>query len=163
MSERFDPIALLKLLDDHGVEYVVIGGVAASALGSPMVTFDLDICYARHEVNLGRLAAALKKVNARLPGAPDDVPFLLNVETLMRGDHLTFFTDLGPLDILGTPAGTKGFDELAPNAVAIDLDGVRVLVTGLEDLIRMKHAAGRPKDRIALENLGALRDELEGR
>lgn len=160
---HFDPLALLTLLDDYDVEFVVIGGVAASALGSPLVTSDLDICYARHEENLRRLANALQEVHARLRGAPDDVPFQLDAETIYRGDHFTFQTDIGPLDILGTPAGTTGFEELSANAILIDLDGLRIPISSLEDLVRMKEAAGRPKDRIALENLGALRDELEGR
>ncbi len=160
---RFDPLSLLALLTRHKVDFIVIGGVAASALGSPMVTFDLDICYARDEVNLNRLAEALIAIKAHLRGAPRDLPFLLDAETLERGDHFTFDTDLGPLDILGTPAGTKGFEELARNAVAIDFEDVSVRVTGLMDLMRMKTAAGRPKDRIALANLEALLDELEGR
>jgi hypothetical protein len=91
------------------------------------------------------------------------VPFLLDADTLARGDHFTFDTDLGPLDLLGTPAGSNGYDELARNAIEIDLDGLKVLVTSLDDLMRMKEAAGRPKDLVALENLAALRDELEGR
>lgn len=163
MTERFQPLALLELLERHRVDFVVIGGVAASALGSPMVTFDLDICYARHEVNLERLASALREVHARLRGAPEDIPFLLDAETLERGDHFTFDTDLGPLDVLGTPRGSKGYEELAQNAKSVDFDGLIVQISGLADLIRMKEAAGRPKDLIALENLAALKDELEGR
>ncbi len=161
MTKRFDPLALLTLLDDHDIEFVVIGGVAAAALGSPMVTFDLDICYARHRENLERLADALREVNATLRGVSEPVPFLLDADTLERGDHFTFDTDLGPIDVLGKPAGSTGYDELVRNALAVDLQGLRVMITSLEDLIRMKEAAGRPKDLIALENLSALRDEIE--
>lgn len=160
--KRFDPMALLELLTDHDVDFVVIGGVAAAAHGSPVVTLDLDICYARHEDNLKRLTRALKEVHAQLRGAPD-VPFLLDAQSIERGDHFTFSTDLGPLDILGTPSGTKGYEQLAANAIIVDLDGPRVSICSLEDLIRMKETAGRAKDLLMLEHLGALRDEIEER
>jgi hypothetical protein len=138
----------------------VIGGVAAAARGSPTATLDLDICYRREAKNLERLARALQAVGARLRGADDDVPFLLDAKTLSAGDHFTLSTDFGDLDILGTPAGTSGFDDLAARASDVDLDGLTVRVVSLEDLIRMKKAAGRRKDRIELEVLGALREEL---
>jgi hypothetical protein len=93
----------------------------------------------------------------------DAVPFLLHPETLGAGDHFTLSTDLGDLDLLGTPAGTGGYGDLLKHSTVVDLDGLGVVVASLEDLIGMKSAAGRPKDRIALEILGALRDELEGR
>jgi hypothetical protein len=77
------------------------------------------------------------------------------------GDHFTFVTDAGNLDCLGTPAGVSGFDELEPTAVTMDLDGLTVLVASVDDLIRMKLAAGRPKDLIEAEVLGALKDEID--
>lgn len=156
----FDPLALLEKLQKHGVELVVIGGIAAAAHGSPSSTVDLDVCYSRQDVNLKRLAAALRGIHARLRGTDDDVPFLLDDKTLGAGDHFTLTTDLGDLDLLGTPAGTAGYDELATHAVEVDLDGMIVRVAALDDLIKMKKAAGRPKDRVELEILGALRDEL---
>lgn len=82
---------------------------------------------------------------------------------LRAGDSFTFTTKHGDLDVLATPSGTRGYDELARNAISFDLDGRAVQVASLNDLMRMKTAAGRPKDRIELEILGALRDELEGR
>lgn len=75
---------------------------------------------------------------------------------------MTFDTDFGALDILATPSGTSGFEDLAANAVEVELGGGLVVpVASLDDLIRMKRAAGRPKDRVELEILGALRDEIE--
>lgn len=158
----YSPRAALELLVDHGVAFVVVGGVAAGLHGSPMVTYDLDVCYRRDPDNLERLAIALTSINARLRGVDDDVPFLLDAETLEKGDSFTFTTDLGPLDILGTPAGTQGYDDLVLAALEMDVGGFTVLVTSIPDLIAMKRAAGRPKDREAIENLEALRDEIEG-
>ena len=157
----FDPVAGLRTLVDHDVRFVVIGGFAAALRGSPMMTGDVDICPARHDGNLDRLAEALRSLNARLRGAPADVPFVLDGRTLEAGDHFTFATDTGPIDCLGAPAGTDGFVDLDASASDEDLDGLVVRVASLDDLIRMKRAADRPQDRIAIEWLSALRDELE--
>jgi len=160
MSERgFDPVAALQLLVAHRVDFVVIGGVAARIWGSPTVTRDLDICYARVPDNFERLAAALQVVHARLRGVKEEVPFRLDARTLALGDSFTFVSDVGDLDCLGTPTGTGGFDDLRASAELVDVDGLKVWVTSLADLIEMKRAAGRNKDRVELEVLGALRDE----
>jgi hypothetical protein len=162
MSEpAFDPIAGLRTLVDHGVRFVLIGGYAAALRGSPMMTGDVDFCPARDRENLERLADALRSLHARLRGAPADAPFVLDSRTIEAGDHFTFATDAGPIDCLGTPAGTDGFADLDASASDEDLDGLVVRVASLEDLIRMKRAADRPQDRIAVEWLSALRDELE--
>jgi hypothetical protein len=157
----FDPLAGLRALVDHGVRFVLIGGYAAALRGSPMITGDVDVCYARDTENLERLARALGGLHARLRGAPADVPFRLDAGALAAGDHFTFTTDAGPIDCLGTPAGTDGFADLDTAATDEDLDGLIVRVASLDDLIRMKRAADRPQDRIAVEWLSALRDELE--
>lgn len=158
-----DPIGLLRALVEHRVEFVLIGGIASAARGSPTTTVDVDICYRRSAANLRHLADALRNMNARLRGAAEAVPFLLEAETLEAGDHFTLSTSLGDLDLLGNPAGTAGYDDLLAHATTIDLDGLAVKVASLDDLIRMKRAVGRPKDRAELEVLGALRDELERR
>jgi hypothetical protein len=157
----FDPLEALRTLLAHGVRFVLIGGYAAAIRGSPMMTGDVDICHARDDENLERLAAALRTLDAGLRGAASDVPFRLDVPTLKAGNHFTFATSAGALDCLGTPAGTEGFADLDRRATDEDLDGLVVRVASLDDLIRMKRAAGRPQDRIAIEWLTALRDELE--
>jgi transcriptional regulator with XRE-family HTH domain len=159
----FDPEAIVTALSAHEVRYVLIGGLAAVSQGSPVLTNDLDICYDRRRDNLERLAAALRDLNATLRGVDDEVPFLLDAETLRAGDSFAFSTDAGPFDVLGTPSGASGYDELAERAVAIDFDGQTVLAASIDDLIRMKEAAAREKDRLGLAHLHALRDELEGR
>ena len=165
MTDSFIPLDTSRLLGtllEHRVQFVVIGGIAAIAHGSSMVTRDLDICYERGPDNLLALAAALKELRARLRGVPEDVPFRLDARTLQMGDHFTFTTDAGEFDCLGQPAGTDGYPDLIQHAVEVPLGDVPVKVTSLDDLIRMKRAANRPKDKFALEILGALRDELDG-
>jgi hypothetical protein len=157
----FEPAEVLRLLGRHRVRYVLIGGLAAVTHGAPLVTQDVDICYARDPGNLERLADALREVHAELRGADPGLPFRLDAKTLARGDSFTFATVIGAIDILLTPAGTEGYDDLVRTAERYELFGHRVLVAAVDDLIRMKRAAGRPKDLLAVEELGALRDEID--
>jgi hypothetical protein len=162
-SPGFEPLAALRMLAEHEVRYVLIGGYAGNVRGSELITGDLDICYARDDENLARLATVLKELHAKLrgPGVPDDLPFVLDAKTLRLGDTFTFETDLGHIDILGQPSGTAGFSDLDASATTLDVDGVQVQVASIDDLMRMKRASARRKDLIHLEHLGALRDEIE--
>lgn len=159
----FQPAAVVERLNRHQVRYVVIGGLAAALHGSPSVTVDVDICYDRDPTNVRRLASALLEAHAELRGAPPDLPFTPDAPTLTRGGTFTLTTDDGPLDIMATPDGTGGFEDLAANADRVEAFGQEFRVAGIDDLIRMKRAAGRPKDRVELEILGALRDEIDRR
>src|SRR5688572_28854875 len=120
---RFDPLGILKSLVKHQVDFIVIGGIAAAARGSPSTTVDLDICYRRDTSNLASLSTALRNMGARLRGLEEDIPFLLDEKTLAAGDHFTLTTDLGDLDLIGTPAGTSGYADLIKGATRMDLDG----------------------------------------
>jgi hypothetical protein len=142
---------------------VLIGGLAAITQGAPLVTQDVDCCYAREDEDLERLAAALREVRAELRDADRDLPFRLDGRTLRADDAFTLETDVGWIDLLGTPAGTAGYEDLVRSADVYEVFGERLLVASVEDLIRMKRAAGRPKDLLALEELGALRDEIGDR
>jgi hypothetical protein len=160
-APAFDPLLALRALAKRDVRFVLIGGFGARLHGSPSLTNDLDLCYARDQKNLEAMAESLRALHARLRGGPPDVPFLLDARTLRAGDHFTFVTDAGSLDILGTPSGVSGFEELDRTAVEMDLDGLRVRVASIDDLIRMKQAVARPKDLIEVEVLGALREEID--
>ena len=155
----FDPLEVFRTFEEHGVRFVVIGGVGARLLGSPTVTRDTDVCYDRSPENLERLAAALQDLGAQLRGVDEPVPFILDAKTLAAGDHFTFTSRAGDVDVLGTPAGVAGFADLTEDAVEFDLGDVTVRVASVDDLIRMKRAAGRPKDLIEVEVLAAVREE----
>jgi len=157
--ESFDPLRALRVLGEEGVRFVVIGGLAGRRWGSPTITNDVDVCYERSPENLVRLATALRRLEARLRGVPESVPFQLDDRTLKLGDSFTFESVAGPLDCLGTPAGTKGFADVAKGAKELEIGEMRVLFASLDDLIRMKKAAGRRKDLIEVEILSALREE----
>jgi hypothetical protein len=165
MTAAFEPLGILRTLSSHGVRSVLIGGFAGNLRGTADVTQDLDVCYARDRGNLERLAAALHELNAtlRLAREPDhDLPFLLDARTLKDGDSFTFTTALGDFDILGTPSGTNGFEDLDAGAETMTAaDGLQIRVASIDDLIRMKRASGRTKDLLQLEHLEALREEIE--
>src|SRR5438876_8078446 len=131
-------LQIADLLHRHQVQFMVIGGQAATLHGSPLSTFDIDLCYARTPENLVRLAAALKELHPTLRGAPPDLPFRLDAQSLALGSNFTFNTDLGPLDLLGwvEPFGT--FDDLRPRATPIPVGDVRLLTISLDDLIAIK-------------------------
>jgi predicted nucleotidyltransferase len=154
-----DFAGVLRCLAEAGVEYVVVGGAAATAHGSARLTQDLDIVYRRTEDNLHRLAAALAPHRPYLRGAPPGLPFHWDARTLHRGLNFTLTTDFGDLDLLGEITGGGRYEDLLPEAVPIRLFGLSCQVLGLDSLIRVKRAAGRPKDLEAIAELEAIREE----
>lgn len=154
---RFELAAMLRRLDAAGVEFVVIGGIAAIAHGSPQITQDLDIVVATSDANLERLGRALQDMNATLRGVAEDVPFVPDARAFRHIRVLTLDTDEGRLDMMVQPDGSKGYDQLLAGSIEAIVGGTAVRVAGLDDLIAMKKAAGRPKDRIYVEELEAIK------
>jgi hypothetical protein len=150
----------LKLLADFEVDCVVVGGVAAWARGSSQATFDVDVCYARDQKNLEKLIVALRSVKAKLRGAPDNIPFILDEETLLRGLNFIFETDIGDLDLLGEVSGVGNYADCLDDAEEIEMFGHSFQVLSLEKLIASKRAAGRPKDLLVLRELEAVREHI---
>jgi hypothetical protein len=160
----FDPASLLGLLERHAVDYVLIGGLAASLHGSPFVTTDVDVTPATDSANLDRLAEALTDLDARIrvEGEPDGLPFDRSRALLERSEILNLTTRFGDLDLRFRPAGTSGYSDLRRHAIAVEALGVRVVVAALADVIRSKEAAGREKDRLTLPTLRRLLDRTTG-
>lgn len=156
-----DLIGLVRVLSGGGVEYVIVGGVAANLHGALRTTLDLDIVYARTPENMARLAAALAPYHPYLRGAPKGLPFTLDAATIARGLNFTLVTTLGDLDLLGEVTGGGGFGELAATAEWVRLDDLECRLVSLPTLIRLKRAAGRGKDREALAELEALLEERD--
>ncbi len=155
-------VAIAELLARHGVEFIVIGGQAAVLYGSPLATFDVDLCYRRTAENLERLAAALQELHPTLRGAPPDLPFRLDARALALGSNFTFTTDLGPLDFLGWVDPFGEFETISPRAERIDVGGTSLLVISLDDLIAIKRHIKRPKDQAMLLQLEELKRMREG-
>jgi predicted nucleotidyltransferase len=151
--------ALLRALADGGVSFIIVGGAAATAHGSTHLTQDLDVVYERSRENVARLAHALAPHSPYLRGAPEGLPFRLDETTIRHGLNFTLTSKLGDLDLLGEIVGGGGYAELRPHTIELDLFGVRCLCLGLDKLIEVKRAAGRPKDLEVLAELEAIRDE----
>lgn len=147
---------LLEVLDRNAVDVIVIGGIAGIAHGSAFTTFDVDVVYARDEQNLERMAAALTELRVTLRGAPPDLPFQLDARTLAAGCNFTFNSEYGGFDILGEAAGMRGYEAMRADAKIEKVWGIQIRVASLDDLIRMKRAAGRPKDKAMAEELIAI-------
>ena len=156
MPAEFRPRALLALLVGRGVDFVVIGGIAAVLHGSERNNFDLDVCPAQDEGNLDALGKALIEIDARLRGIEEDVPFTADGRSLARLQILTLDTTLGPLDVLIRPKGGPPFRSMRARAIRMDIGATAVLVASIDDLVAMKRTANRPKDQEDVERLEAI-------
>lgn len=159
------PDELFACLDRHQVQYVLIGGLAAVLHGSPLPTVDADICPSRDRENLTRLAAALRELDARIRSAdtPTGVPFPVEATFLSSVELLNLQTRVGDLDLVFVLAGGSDYESLARRARAMRVRDLTIHVAALDDVIRSKEAADRPKDRRSLPVLRQLLEELRRR
>jgi predicted nucleotidyltransferase len=160
-----DYAALLRLLAESKIEFIVVGGVAAKAHGSARFTIDVDVVYRRSTENIQRLAGALTGHDPYLRGAPRGLPFRWDAETIERGLNFTLITDLGSIDFLGDIAGGGTYEQLHRHVEMKHAFGIDVPCLSLEKLIETKRAAARKKDLEAIAELEALleeRNRLEG-
>ena len=160
VEDEFRPRPVLDALVRHGVDFVLIGGLAGVIHGSAYPTYDVDVVYGRSAKNLERLADALRELEATLRGAPKDLPLLLDARTLAAGQNFTFETKYGKLDVLGDPAGAPRYETLRADASQEEVDGLVVAVASIDHLIAMKEAAGRTKDRLMATEYRVLADEI---
>jgi hypothetical protein len=150
---------LFRALDEHGVDYLVIGGVAAQVHGRRRTTKDLDVLPAPDPENARRLAAALQALEARPLelGAAASAPTAEQLHIAPIVPPLT--TRHGELHIVNEPAGAPAYDDMRARALSIDLDGITMHIVSVDDLIRMKKAAGRPGD---LDDIDAITEVARG-
>lgn len=150
---------LLAALRTAKVDFIVVGGVAATVHGSAHLTDDVDVVYSRDPANVARLVKGLAALHPYPRGAPPGLPFRWDERTIHAGLNFTLATDLGDLDLLGEISGGGRYEDLLPHAVQVGLFGQPVLVLDLATLIRTKRAAGRPKDFEAVAELEAIEEE----
>ena len=154
MSE-FAPVEILRLLAEADVDFIIVGGVAATLAGSPITTRDLDLVYSTDGENIDRLLGVLQGLDAHYkdPAGRRIVP---DASKLAEIKINLLRTRLGDLDLLRHIADSLDYSALVPRSVAYDLDGMVVLAVDLETLIAAKEFADRPKDRYALPFLRTL-------
>lgn len=157
MSEpQLDAAGILHRFRERNVRVVLIGGMAAVALGVPYLTQDIDVCYEASAENYARLVEALAPLHPRLrvEGLPDDVaralPWRWDTYALQDAPNLTLQTDAGPIDLWSRVAGLGGYCDLLPEAVILQIDGQDFPVLDLPGLMKAKRAAGRAKDAAVL-------------
>ncbi len=161
------------MLDRHGVEYVLVGGAAAAMLGAERLTQDVDCVISRELANLGRVAAALRELDARLrvAGMTDEEARALNVQldvhSLERMTNSTWTTDAGQFDILSDLKNETGgpvpYEVLVTRSSVVAVDGYHVRVAAVSDVIAAKTFANRAKDLDALPELMVIEGETEPR
>ena len=153
----------LRALAGNGVEFIVVGGVAAVLQGAPIVTMDIDIVHRRSADNVQRLLSVLVSLDA-VSRAHLPRRIVPDASHLSTPGHLLLSTKAGPLDVLGSIGHGRSFDELAPHANRMRLGpDLEVLVLDLATLIDVKQESGRPKDIAALPVLRATLEEREHR
>jgi predicted nucleotidyltransferase len=144
------------------VDFILIGGMAAILHGSARVTFDVDLVYLRKEKNIERIARALAPYKPYLREASPGLSFAWDVKTIRDGLNFNLTTDIGDIDLLGDVGG-ENYHDLLPHSFEVKAFGVRFKCLDLPTLIRIKEAAGRPKDREAIAELRVLLEETEQR
>lgn len=151
--------ALIEALCRSEVQFVLVGGVAATLHGSARLTQDVDVVYSRDAENLHRIVRTLTPLQPYLRGAPPGLPFRLDEQTLAAGLNFTLSTSAGDIDLLGEITGVGKYDVLVDHSIEVELYGARCRCLDLPTLIASKIAAGRPKDLEVIAELRALLEE----
>jgi predicted nucleotidyltransferase len=139
---------LLRLIEEHGIEYMIVGGYAVAYHGYPRFTKDIDLFFRMTNDNALRLQQALVKFGFR----EEDLP--LDAFTT-AGNVLTFGVAPARVDLLNEIDGIT-FDEAQPNVVRGKYGNVEVAFIGLADLVKNKKATPRIKDKGDVEELGQM-------
>jgi len=142
--------AILRALAEAGVDFIVVGGLAAVLDGAPVTTFDVDVVHARDEGNVARLLPVLESLDAIFRVQPER-RIRPTADHLAGPGHLNLITRYGPLDLLGTIGRGLGYQDLLPHSAAMEIGGgTSVRVLDLETLIAVKEDLGGEKDRAVL-------------
>jgi predicted nucleotidyltransferase len=152
---------LLRSLVNCNVEFVIVGGLAATVHGAARPTYDIDIVYRRTSENIAALVDGLAPFKPYLRGAPPGLPFNWAPGTLSAGLNFTLSTTEGSIDLLGEVVGGGRYEDLLPSTIEADILGVRCRCVSLPKLIALKRAAGRPRDLDAVAELEALLEERD--
>ena len=149
---------LLRLLVEAKLDFVIVGGLAATIHGVAEPTRDLDVCIAPTRETWTLVADLIRPLNPRDALTPDKRPIRPGVEELVTDRNLYVLTDLGRVDFLGEVPPLGELQAVARHAQIVEIDGMQVRVISLDDLIRVKEHVRRPKDLEVAAELRAIRD-----
>lgn len=145
MTIHADFEELLRLLEEHEVDYMVVGGYAVAYHGCPRFTKDLDLFFDASDANVARLRKALVAFGF----LEEDLP---HEAFVAKGNILTFGVTPARVDLLNEIDGVS-FEEARPSAVMGTYGGARARFIGLADLVKNKRATSRTKDKADAEEL----------
>jgi predicted nucleotidyltransferase len=155
--------ATLRALHDGGVEFILVGGLAAAVNGAPVSTFDIDVVHSRDAANVARILSVLEALDAVFRIQPER-RLRPNASHLASAGHLNLITRHGPMDLLGTIGRDLSYQDLIPHAVELDIsENLRIRVLDLETLIAIKEELGGEKDRAMLPILRRTLEEKRRR
>lgn len=157
MAEPETPLdaeRIFRTLAEHEVDYVLTGGLAVQTYGGDRTTAAADLIPGPQPANLERLAAALRSLDARVLNSGEERT-QIDAKMLPRATTWQFVTREGGIDVMHEVPGGRSFDELSKRALRVRLGDIDVPVVGLDDLIQMKLARGRPVD---LADVASLTD-----
>jgi len=151
----FDPLAVVRALDEGSVSFVVIGGLAVIVHGYVRATEDTDVLIAPGKENRERVVAALSGLDARRPDGDAFDPERWEPEANLRVE-----TAHGPVDLLHEGAAPLTFAAVAADAVQVVVEDLTIPFAGLASLVAFKRLAGRPQDQADLAALEEAKGSL---
>jgi predicted nucleotidyltransferase len=159
------PTALLRGLNETGIEFILVGGLAEVAQGAPVTTFDVEIVHRQSDKNVKNLLRFLKSVDA-YQRRSDNKVIEPNEKHLKGKGHVLLTTRFGPLDILAAIEQGRGFDALIEDTIELEFQGHTIRVLSLETIVALKRGSRDPKDKYRLpileETLRQIRAEEQG-
>jgi hypothetical protein len=145
-----DFLSALREMHEGGVDFIVVGGLAAVLNGAPINTFDLDIVHSRTPENVSRLLGVLEALDAIYRMQPSR-RLRPNASHLSSPGHHNLLTTCGPLDVLGTIGRGLVYEDLRPHSIEMEIGpGVRVSVLDLQTIVALKEEMGGEKDLAVL-------------
>lgn len=151
-----DLSAILEGLMKSGINFILVGGLAAVVQGAPFTTMDVDILHDRSPENVSKLFIFIESICA-IHRRPDDKVIAPVKEDLAGTGHVLLSTRLGPLDILGVIEEGQTYEDLLSHTVEIDFRGYKIRVLDLGMLIELKLRSKDPKDQ---QRLPVLQETL---
>jgi predicted nucleotidyltransferase len=156
-----DDKALLGRLNEHGVEFVIVGGVCGTLHGVSLVTKDIDVCCPFTRENLLRIERAMKGLNPIHRQTPNKLPLLLTEHLLSSLKNLYLGTDLGKIDFLSEIAGIGGYGAALARSLPISMSYGEFRMLNIDALIESKSAVSRDQDVMAVKQLRAIKERNE--
>lgn len=153
-----DFLQILKILSEHKVDFIIVGGICGVLHGAPVSTFDLDLVHSRSKKNISRLMKALEVLEACYRDR-EDQNLKPGLDHLVSAGHQLLLTKLGPLDLLGSIGKSHDYEELLKDTVELEIEGCRLRMLDLDTLIRIKKETITDKDKVMLMILERTREE----